>query len=66
MNVYPGFRNQLRVHHVDGAVIPPFQVPLVTKLYVYTLMYTKKSKETRILKNFEFKREVGIDHCYKK
>ena len=33
---------------------------------VSTLVYTKKSKQTRILKNFEFKREVGIDHCYKK
>ena len=31
-----------------------------------TPMYTRKSKETRILKKFEFKREVGIDHCYKK
>ena len=31
-----------------------------------TLIYTKKSKETRVLKNFEFKREVGIDHYYKK
>ena len=27
------FHDQLRVHHVGGAVIPPFQAPLVTKLY---------------------------------
>ena len=27
------FNGQLRVHHVGGAVIPPFRAPLVTKLY---------------------------------
>ena len=27
------FNSQLRVHHVGGAVIPPFRAPLVTKLY---------------------------------
>ena len=27
------FHSQLRVHHVGGAVIPPFQASLVTKLY---------------------------------
>ena len=27
------FRSQFRVHQVDGAVIPPFKAPLVTKLY---------------------------------
>ena len=26
------FHGQLRVHHVGGAVIPPFQASLVTKL----------------------------------
>ena len=27
------FSSQLRVHHVDGTVIPPFQAPFATKLY---------------------------------
>ena len=27
------FHGQLRVHHVGGALIPPFRAPLVTKLY---------------------------------
>ena len=30
-----------------------------------TLVYTKKCKQIRILKKFEFEREVGIHHCYK-
>ena len=27
------FNGKLRVYHVGGAVIPPFQAPLVTNLY---------------------------------
>ena len=29
------FHSQLRVHHVGGAVIPPFWAPLVTKLHKF-------------------------------
>ena len=29
------FHGQLRVHHVGGALIPPFRAPLVTKLYKF-------------------------------
>ena len=47
------------------ALISMYHTWLIFKLhcihkYAHTYIYT------RILKNFEFKREVGIDHCYKK
>ena len=29
------FHGQLRVHHVGGALIPPFRAPLVTKSYKF-------------------------------
>ena len=32
----------------------------------YTFIQSIKSKQTRNNKKLEFKKEVGIDHCYKK
>ena len=33
----------------------------LTITYNMLIQYTTKSKQTRVLKNFEFKKEVGID-----
>ena len=35
------FHSQLRVQHVDGAVIPPFRAPFVTKLYKFIRLSIK-------------------------
>ena len=35
------FHGQLRVHHVGGAAISPFQAPLVTKLYKFIRLSIK-------------------------
>ena len=35
------FHSQFRVQHVDGAVIPPFRVPVVTKLYKFIRLSIK-------------------------
>ena len=35
------FHGQFRVHHVGGAVIPPFWAPLVTKLYTFICLSIK-------------------------
>ena len=35
------FHGQLRVHHIGGAVIPPFRAPLVTKLYKFIYLSIK-------------------------
>ena len=35
------FHSQFRVQHVDGAVIPPFRAPLVTKLHKFIRLSIK-------------------------
>ena len=35
------FHSQLRVQHVDGAVIPPFRATFVTKLYKFIRLSIK-------------------------
>ena len=37
----PAFHSQLHVQHVGGAVIPPFQAPLVTKLHKFICLSIK-------------------------
>ena len=45
----------LLVAHLSAE--PNISTPLLASI----LQYTTKSKQTRVLKNIEFKREVGID-----
>ena len=41
VNISQGFRSRFRVDHVDGALIPIFTAPIVTKLYKFICLSIK-------------------------